>query len=141
MKRFTQLRWVAWITGVTIALTPLTIQPAHAQTAEQTFPLLNGIELTQPQKTQLAQVRTQTWQQIQAIVRPDQMDALRAAIGQGQKFRDALIAINLTPDQKSQLRQVLQSARTQASSILTPDQQQQLRQNFWQKVLQRSNNR
>jgi len=141
MKLLNTPRLIALIAGTTIALSPFVNSLAQAQTTGQMFPLLAGIELTQQQQTQLNEMRKQTRNQIEQIIRPEQIAAFRSAIDQGQTFQQAVATVNLSPDQKAQLRQVLQAARQQASSILTTEQKQQLKQNLRAKVLQRFGNR
>lgn len=109
-------------TGIAANAEPLT-------RSEIVPPMLSGIELTQQQENQLAQIRTQTRAQIESILTPDQKNQLKAALERGDGMRNAIASIDLSPEQKTQLRTIFQSVRTQLADIITPEQRQQIRQN------------
>jgi Spy/CpxP family protein refolding chaperone len=141
MKFFNKTRLMAFVAGTTLAIAPFMPEMAQAQSPGQMFPLLAGIELTQQQQAQWSEMRSQTRSQIERIIRPEQINAFRSAINQGQTFQQAIAAVNLSNDQKAQLRQVFQASRKQTSSILTAAQKQQLMQNLRSKGFQRFGNR
>lgn len=141
MKLLRPSRYMAFAAGALIAIAPFSAQLAQAQPARQLYPMLTGLELTQPQQAQLQVMANQTRSQIEQILRPEQRTALQTALSQGQPLPQAISSMNLTNEQTAQLRQVLQAARQQAASILTPEQKQQLRQNLRAKGFTRVGNR
>lgn len=89
--------------------------------------------LSDPQKSQIKEIRSSTREQIKQIITPDQEQAFKTAIQNHQGFKAARQAMNLTDDQKSELKQIRQSSRDQIKAVLTPDQQtklQELRQQW-----------
>lgn len=136
-----KLKLLAIVLGSIVLGTPLVLKSAWAQTTASPIPLMTGVELTQQQETQLAQIRRQTWTQIQQILSREQLNEFKAAMEQGAGLRGAIAAMNLSPEQKTQLRQVFQSGRQQMGAVLRPEQKQQFRQNLRNRISQFRTNR
>ncbi|NJL38988.1 MAG: hypothetical protein HC899_21260 [Leptolyngbyaceae cyanobacterium SM1_4_3] len=123
-----KLKLIAFAAGTTLLLTPLTPGLVRAQT--EGFPVLEGIELTEQQQTQLDDLRQQTRTQVEGILTEQQREQFISTLTEEQNLRSAIAALDLTDQQKEQLRPVFQSVRTQIGEILTPEQRQQLRDNI-----------
>jgi periplasmic protein CpxP/Spy len=112
---------LALTTGLASAQTPSTQTPSpqtHHESRE-----LSGLNLTQQQRDQIDQIRSQTRSQIESILSETQRTQIRTAMQQGQDDR-AAAAANVSADQQAQIRQIFQASRQQMASVLTPDQQQ-----------------
>jgi periplasmic protein CpxP/Spy len=131
MKPNLKHRLITVFAGAVMLLSPLAASTVHAQT-----PILSGVEITQEQDAKLAQIRSQTRSQIQAVLTPDQISQFKTALEQNQGLRKAIASMNLSADQKTQLRSIFQSTRTQLTSTFTPEQRQQLRQNVMSQLRQ-----
>lgn len=104
---------------------PSGVTVAQAQKPEK----WQNLNLTPEQRTRMAEIRTQTRAQMEAVLTPQQREQLNAATQEsGQRRRGAFANLNLTPEQQAQIRQIRQSAKSQMRSVLTPEQQQQLQQ-------------
>jgi protein CpxP len=123
-----KLKLIALAAGTVLSLTTLTPSLTRAQT--EAFPVLEGLELTQQQRTQLDELQQQTRAQLEEILTEEQREQFMTTLSEEQNLRRAIAALNLTDPQKEQLRPVFQSVRTQISDILTPEQRQQLRDNI-----------
>jgi len=134
-----QLKLISMLAGAVVLVAPLTTMIAHAQSnaPNQQFPILSGIELTQEQKTQLAQLRQETRASIEKILTQEQRNQFITALEQGQDFKSAIAAMNLSPEQKTQLRSVFQSAQAKFANTITPEQRRQLFQNVGSRMMQR----
>ena len=130
-----KLKLIAVAAGTMLLLTSLNVGMAKAQA--DVFPVLDGLELTQDQQTQLSELRQQVRTEAEGILTSEQRDQLRTALVEQQGLRDAIANLDLTEEQREQLRQTFQSARTEFSSILTPEQQQQLRSNIRTRIQER----
>jgi Spy/CpxP family protein refolding chaperone len=107
------------------AESPSAITVAQAQKPEK----WQNLNLTPEQRTRMAEIRSQTRSQIEAVLTPQQREQLKATMQESrQKRREAFANLNLTPEQKAQMRQIKQSAKSQFEAVLTPEQQQQLQQ-------------
>ncbi|XWK87806.1 MAG: Spy/CpxP family protein refolding chaperone [Phormidium sp.] len=116
------------LTAITVlCLSSLNAKLVKAQVNE--FPALAGIELTEPQKTQITQLRQQTRTQVEKILTAQQRELLAALLVEKQDLQSAVKSLNVTSQQRVQMRQIFQGVRQQLNSILTPEQQQQLRRN------------
>jgi periplasmic protein CpxP/Spy len=93
----------------------------------RTFPVLEQIDLTQDQETQLSTIRRNTRTQLESIVSAEQQEIFKTKMSQGATFRDSIAAMNLSEDQRTQVRSTLKSARQEAATVLTADQRQLLR--------------
>jgi periplasmic protein CpxP/Spy len=129
-----QQKLLATVAGMVVLVSPFTSTTAKAQSAND-VPILSGIELTQSQENQFAQLRSQVRSQIEAILTPEQIAQFKASLEQRQGLRAAIASMNLSQNQKQDLRRIFQSSRTQVNSTLTPEQKQQLRKNIRAKVL------
>lgn len=130
-----KLKLITVAAGTMLLLTSLNVGMAKAQA--DVFPVLDGLELTQDQQTQLSELRQQVRTEAEGILTSEQRDQLRTALVEQQGLRDAIANLDLTEEQREQLRQTFQSARTEFSSILTPEQQQQLRSNIRTRIQER----
>jgi Spy/CpxP family protein refolding chaperone len=128
MKSMKQ-KLLATVAGLVVLVAPFTATTAKAQSAND-FPILSGIELTQSQEEQFAQLRSQVRTQIEGILTPEQITQFKTSLEQRQGLRTAIASMNLSQSQKQDLRSIFQSARTQVSNTLTPAQKQQLRENI-----------
>lgn len=89
------------------------------------------LNLTAVQKAQMQTIRSNTRNQIQAILTPEQKAKLADAkqarqAGQGQRGPKGWANLNLTEQQKTQMRQIRESSKEQMLAILTPEQRQQM---------------
>lgn len=115
--------------ALTFAATPLVL---HAQSDRpiQDLPQFAGVELTQDQQDELAQIREETRAQIEAILTPEQLELFRAAKESGQVRREAFAQMNLSDEQRAQIREIREAAKSESQAILTPEQQEQIRENM-----------
>ncbi len=146
--RFMKLKFMSVLAGAITALsfasvlivagTPLAAKAQPTQTSPaspgqvQNQSPMAGVQLTQQQKDQLDQIRSNTSAQIQKILTPEQQNRYKVALQAGQGRQTAVAAMKLTDAQKTQLRQVVESARSQASAVFTSQQRQQIQQNLQQ---------
>ncbi len=113
----------------TIALS--SVNTAQAQTNPQQSSQKHrggwaALNLTEQQKAQMKQIRTQTQAQIQAVFTPEQLSKLQAAKGQRGNRRELMSSLGLSEAQKAQIKSIRESAKNQMKAILTPEQQQQM---------------
>jgi Spy/CpxP family protein refolding chaperone len=124
---------LAGLSSLILQLAPV---PALAQTTPapvdpaQIFAVLEDLNLSPEQKTQLQQLAQSTRSQIEAILTPEQLDLLRSKMAEGQRLREVLPQLELTLEQRRQVLPITQSARAQVNSILTPEQQEQIQQSL-----------
>lgn len=140
MKIKFMLPIVAGALSVSLAVAP--IAAVHAQTSNQpqttetsediteTFPVLEGVNLTEEQKVQLEEVGQETRAQMEDILSDEQRSQFRETFEQGGTFREAMESANITSDQKSQIRAAIQSSRSKIQKIITPEQRRQLIRNI-----------
>jgi len=95
-----------------------------------------GLNLSQQQQDQIAQIRSSTRSQIQQVLTSEQQNQLQATIQAGQKPRAAFQSLNLSDQQKNQIKQLWQSARQQMKAVLTPEQRQQIQARIQQRQVQ-----
>jgi periplasmic protein CpxP/Spy len=120
---------IVGILALSLTLTPHIAQAdSSAVSPSSMTAVIDQLELTPDQETQLAALRRDTRSQIQAIVQPNQRQQFKTTWQQGSSFRESVSAMNLTPDQRQQVRSLLQSTRQQAKAILTESQRQELKQ-------------
>lgn len=120
--------------AITVAGAPLAVkaqpkqsnQPAPGQA--QNKPGSGGVELTEQQQKQIAQIRLETRTQIEKIFTAQQRQKFQAAMQGGKGMRAAFAAMNLSQDQQTQLQAIVKSAQSRAEAILTPQQRQQIQQ-------------
>lgn len=130
-----KLKLIALAAGTVFFLAPF--NPGLVQAQTEVFPILEGIELTEQQQTQLDELRQQTRAQVEEILTEEQREQFITTLTEEQNLRNAIAALNLTDQQKEQLRPVFQSVRTQMGDILTPEQRQQLRENIRSAIQER----
>jgi len=106
-------------------------QPAEAQpliqpiqpVAQLSFPGLGEIQLTPEQKAAVEQLETEIIPQIEALLRPDQLESFKLQLDQGKSFRKAFKSLTLDPDQKTALANLIKSLpKSDAFATLTSDQ-------------------
>ncbi|MBE9181116.1 hypothetical protein IQ268_21375 [Oculatella sp. LEGE 06141] len=105
--------------------------PNTSAPTRQGFPMLppqliEQLNLSPDQQTQLTQIRDQTRTQLESIVSPEQRQQFLGTLRENGQWREAIAAMNLSEDQKTQLDTVLRSARDEASAVLTEEQRQQV---------------
>jgi periplasmic protein CpxP/Spy len=128
-----KLKLISILAGAVVFVALLSAIAVHAQPqipSEILPPMMSGITLTPEQETQLQQVRSQTQNQIESILTPEQRDRARAALEQGEGIQRTIASMDLTKEQQTQLRTVFQSARQQMAHIITPQQRRQILQNI-----------
>jgi periplasmic protein CpxP/Spy len=91
------------------------------------FPVLEQLDLTTDQETQLSTIRRNTRSQLERIVNAEQQEIFKTKMTQGATLRESIAAMNLSEDQRTQVRATLQSARQEVATVLTPDQRQVIR--------------
>lgn len=133
------------IAGITTSLI-IAAHPAMAQaqaptptigSTEQLSQVLEELNLTPEQQTQMNQIRDNTRSQLEVLLTPEQREQFRASFQSGNGFQEAIAAINLSPEQQTQLRSLLQSTRQEVFSVLTEEQQQQVRELIRSRLEQR----
>lgn len=106
-----------------------------------------GIDLTEKQQEQMADIRQDTQEKIQNILTPAQREQMRSLMqnrrdqggmranqggtraNQGRQGRGAFAQLNLSDKQKEQLRKVMEEQRERVEDVLTPQQREQMRRN------------
>lgn len=101
----------------TIAANPVSSgQPkadlASSQAAQPETTAANPASSPQPKanSAELAKKRAEVRQQIDAVLKPEQVQQLNAKIKGGEKMRKALSEINLTAEQKTKIKAILKAA-------------------------------
>ncbi len=85
--------------------------------------MMQQLNLSDAQKTQIKQYRQSEKQQIDAILTSDQKAAMHQA-----RQNHTRPNLNLSADQKAQMKAVRQQTEASIKAVLTPDQLQQLQQ-------------
>ena len=124
--------------ALTVAAAPLAVkaqpnqpnQPARGQAQNQ--PRIAGVEITQKQQQQLAEIRRDTRAQVEKLLTPQQRQQFKAAIDGPRQGQSPFAGMNLSEDQQTKLQAIVQSAQYRAEAILTPEQRQQIQQRFQQ---------
>ncbi|MBD2461594.1 Spy/CpxP family protein refolding chaperone [Oscillatoria sp. FACHB-1407] len=119
---------VGFAAGLAVALHPMTVQAQSPTPMEQWSQVLEELDLTPDQQTQLAQIRENTRSELEALLTPDQREQFRTTLQNGSSFRSAVRSMNLSEDQRTQLRSIFQSTQEQVTAILTEEQRQQVRE-------------
>lgn len=125
--------------ALTVAAAPLAVKAQPSQPNQpvpkpaQNQSQIAGVELTQQQQTQLAQIRSDARTAIEKLLTPQQLEKFKTAMQSPQDRQAAIAAMNLSEDQKTQLQTIVQSAQTRAEAILTPEQRKQIQQNIQQR--------
>lgn len=132
MDNHTRQTFVAGLVGVVMATTPMTALAQSATSPAEFFPVLENVNFSSEQQSQLTQLRQQTRSQLETIVSSEQRQRFRQALTRGDGLWAAISVMQLSPDQRGQVRQVLRSSRQQLASIVTPAQRQQILQNLRQ---------
>ncbi|MEL6384034.1 MAG: Spy/CpxP family protein refolding chaperone [Cyanobacteria bacterium J06626_18] len=124
MKRTVQLGLAGILTAATVFVAPFVTQVAIAQT----FPILEELDLTEEQRTQIRDNFEDRRAEIEDILTDEQRQQFREAYEESQDFRTAAAAVDdLSEDQKESVQGVFQATREDLSEILTEEQQAELR--------------
>lgn len=132
MNNHIQQTLVAGIVGFVMTATPMTALAQSATSPTEFFPVLENVNFSSEQQSQLTQLRQQTRSQLETIVSSEQRQQFRQSLTRGKGLWAAISAMQLSPNQKGQVRQVLRSSRQQLARIVTPAQRQQILQNLRQ---------
>ncbi len=117
----------AGVMVIAITATPAIVKAESYQLA-QSFPGLEGINLSQEQKTEIDSIYKNIGTQFNGILTENQQTKFESIIKNGGGIQEAFAAVNLSSDQRQQLQEIIRSARSQIESVLTQEQIQQLRQ-------------
>lgn len=74
-------------------------------------------QLTPQQQSRLEEIRTNTLQQVEAILTTEQQQQFQNALASGQKMRPALTSLNLSQEQQTQVQTVMQSMKQQKQQL------------------------
>lgn len=137
------MQLIAGALALTVAAAPLSVKaqpnqssqaaPGQAQNRSQ----FGGLELTEQQKNQFAQIRRDTRAQIEKVLTQEQRKQFQSAIQSGKGRQTPFAAMNLSSEQQTQIQTIMQSAKSRAEAILTPQQRQQIQQYIQQRRQQR----
>lgn len=114
--------------GVAIALSPMQAQAQTANSTEQWAQVLEQLDLTADQQTQLAQIGDNARLQLETLLTSEQREQFRTTLEQGNNLQAAIAAMNLTSEQQSQLQSIFETARQEAALVLTEEQRQRARE-------------
>jgi protein CpxP len=89
--------------------------------------LVEELDLTEAQQTQIEQIKQDTQADIQAVLTDEQEAQIRDALADGMLMQ-TMRELDLSPTQRSDIREILRSSWDEMSALLTPEQQQQVRQ-------------
>jgi Spy/CpxP family protein refolding chaperone len=96
---------------------------SNAQNASRSS-VLEQLDLTTDQETQLTQIRQHARTQLETLLSSDQQEAFKTKMLEGATFQDAIAAMNLSENQRVQVRTIFQSTKQEAATVLTPEQRQ-----------------
>jgi Spy/CpxP family protein refolding chaperone len=102
------------------------------------FPLLRGLgmemgnlmrdlNITATQKAEFDRIKTETRQQMEAILTPEQKLAIQNARRQSRHPHHAMRAANLTAEQRTKAEEIMQASRRKMVAVLTAEQKQLIR--------------
>jgi LTXXQ motif family protein len=109
-----------------IAFSPMI---TNASPLANTFPALQGIELTSEQERQLTELSNQTLIEVRSVLSPQQRVKFDRSLAKGVGLKKSLMVTGLSLSQKLKMRNILAPKQQQLEAILTPAQQQQARNN------------
>jgi periplasmic protein CpxP/Spy len=138
------LSLIAGAIALSLSATPFVVNAQNiSQTPTQVKSDRNGpferLGLTDAQKTQIKDIRSNSRAQMEAILTSEQKQQLEAAKqahqgqprqerGQGQRPKRGFASLNLTEEQKTKMREIRESEKNQIQAILTPEQQQKFQE-------------
>ena len=148
LMKLKKISFTTTVIALTIAATPLLakaenntkipdnlpIQVAQAQT--KIPPRLEKLNLTEKQKSQVAEIVQQGREEMKEILTPEQQEKFKSMNESGQRNRKAFRSLNLSGEQKEQVREFMQSQKSEIESVLTDEQKQELQElgpNFLQR--------
>ena len=73
--------------------------------------------LTQAQRTQIEQVKTNARSQVEAVLNPQQQAQFQSVVEDGQKMSSAVASLNLSEEQQSQVNEIMKLAKEQKRAI------------------------
>ncbi len=73
--------------------------------------------LTQAQRTQMEQVKTNARSQVEAVLNPQQQAQFQSAVEDGQKMRSAVASLNLSEEQQTQVNEIMKVSKEQKRAI------------------------
>ena len=126
-------QFFSMVTGAMLIVAPLFATYSNAQAAPtgnrmersaQWKQLKTQLNLTESQKAQLKEIRTQSRAQMEAVLtdaQKTQLKAIKASGAQGDK-RGGWKQLGLTAEQKTQLKKIRESAKAQQEAVYTPEQ-------------------
>lgn len=74
-------------------------------------------QLTPQQQSRLQEIRTNSLQQVEAILTTEQQQQFQNALASGQEMRPALANLNLSQEQQTQVQGVMQSMKQQKQQL------------------------
>lgn len=86
-----------------------------------------SLNLTETQKAQLKQIRTETRAQMESVLTDSQkaqIKAMKESRGQGNRQQGGWKQLGLTEDQKAQLKKIRESAKSRSELVFTPEQKE-----------------
>ena len=126
-------QFFSMVTGAMLIVAPLFATYSNAQAAPtgnrmersaQWKQLQTQLNLTDSQKAQLKEIRTQSRAQMEAVLtdtQKTQLKTMKASGTQGGK-RGGWQQLGLTAEQKTQLKKIRESAKAQQEAVYTPEQ-------------------
>lgn len=132
MNKRTRQTLIAGLVGFVVTAIPITALAQSTPSPAEIFPVLENVNISVEQQSQLTQLCQQTRSQLETIVSSEQRQQFRKSLTRGDGPWAAISAMQLSPDQRGQVKQVLRSSRQQLASIVTPGQRQQILQNLRQ---------
>lgn len=73
--------------------------------------------LTQAQRAQMEQVKTNARSQVEAVLTPQQQGEFQSAVEDGQKMRSAVASLNLSEEQQTQVNEIMKVSKEQKRAI------------------------
>lgn len=73
--------------------------------------------LTQAQRAQMEQVKTNARSQVEAVLTPQQQGEFQSAVEEGQKMRSAVASLNLSEEQQTQVNEIMKVSKEQKRAI------------------------
>lgn len=103
--------------------TLVTTTDSTSAVSEDLPPIVEDLDLTESQRQQAEQIRSDTQAQIRALLTPDQVALLDAFEGDDREaFRALKQDLNLTEAQREQIVEIVSGSREAFRDLLTPEQ-------------------
>lgn len=111
--------------------TPMNAQAAptgdRTERSAQREQFQKTLNLTETQKAQLKQIRTETRAQMELVLTDSQkaqLKTMKESRGQGNRQKGGWKQLGLTEDQKTQLKKIRESAKSRSELVFTPEQKE-----------------